>query len=233
MHVNVVDLWQQTSLAGKGVIVTLFLMGLLVLTIGVERLVVLLLDNVRGERLLRALRPFFEGTPTQAALNQAKTLLQQGPLSSVQTVLTALFHEGARKKPGERNNEWMERLERLEELERVLERTREREAKRFKRGLAGMATLASSAPFVGLLGTVLGIINVFGTMKLSSSAGISAIAGGIGEALITTALGLVVAIPAGVFFNLLTAAIEKNIATMNDVGSEAVLLLVQATDENH
>ena len=66
----------------------------------------------------------------------------------------------------------------------------------FRRGLSGLATIGSTAPFVGLFGTVFGIINAFVGMGESASAGISAVAGGIAEALVTTAVGLAVAVPA-------------------------------------
>ena len=67
--------------------------------------------------------------------------------------------------------------------------------------LSGLATIGSTAPFVGLFGTVFGIINAFRGMKNAESAGIAAVAGGISEALFTTALGLVVAVPAVWLFN--------------------------------
>src|SRR5205814_658633 len=74
----------------------------------------------------------------------------------------------------------------------------------FRRGLSGLATIGSTAPFVGLFGTVFGIINAFRGMKNAETAVIAAVAGGISEALFTTALGLVVAVPAVWLFNYFT-----------------------------
>jgi len=65
-----------------------------------------------------------------------------------------------------------------------------------KRGLSGLATIGSTAPFVGLFGTVVGIINAFKGIEAEKATGLSAVAGGISEALVTTALGLLVAVPA-------------------------------------
>ncbi|MEE2828287.1 MAG: MotA/TolQ/ExbB proton channel family protein, partial [Myxococcota bacterium] len=77
-----------------------------------------------------------------------------------------------------------------------------------RRWLTILATTASTAPFVGLLGTVFGIINSFKGMAANESAGIAAVAGGIAEALYMTGLGLVVAIPAVWLYNWANARVE-------------------------
>ena len=88
-----------------------------------------------------------------------------------------------------------------------MERTKERELAGLRRGMPVLATVASSAPFVGLFGTVVGIITAFQKMADpdQGGGGIGTVSAGIAEALITTALGLGVAIPAVWFFNYLTA----------------------------
>ena len=73
-----------------------------------------------------------------------------------------------------------------------------------KRGVSGLATIGSTAPFVGLFGTVLGILNAFKGISGAKSTGLAAVAGGISEALVTTAIGLFVAIPAVWMFNYFT-----------------------------
>jgi biopolymer transport protein ExbB/TolQ len=77
----------------------------------------------------------------------------------------------------------------IEASKRALQRAIAIKSAEFKRGLSGLATIGSTAPFVGLFGTVFGIINAFTGMKSAESAGIGAVAGGIAEALLTTALG--------------------------------------------
>lgn len=77
-----------------------------------------------------------------------------------------------------------------------------------KRGLSGLATIGSTAPFVGLFGTTFGIINAFSGMALTGSGGIAAISAGIAEALITTAFGLFVAVPAVWAYNYFTTKVE-------------------------
>ncbi|HSI06211.1 MAG TPA: MotA/TolQ/ExbB proton channel family protein, partial [Myxococcota bacterium] len=88
------------------------------------------------------------------------------------------------------------------------------------------ATIASTAPFVGLFGTVLGIINAFQLMAASGSGGLATVSAGISEALITTAFGLLVAIPAVGLFNLFNGNVETFTVDMEEVGSELVETVV-------
>jgi biopolymer transport protein ExbB len=89
------------------------------------------------------------------------------------------------------------------------ERMKEAIAADLRRGMNVLATTGSVAPFIGLLGTVVGIIAAFQGIASSGSGGIGAISAGIAEALIETALGLLVAIPAVLLFNFLTARINS------------------------
>ncbi len=91
-----------------------------------------------------------------------------------------------------------------------------------KRGVSGLATIASSAPFVGLFGTVAGIINAFQGISTQKSTGLGAVAGGISEALVTTAIGLFVAVPAVWAFNYFTGRIEAFDVEMGNSSSELI-----------
>jgi len=91
-----------------------------------------------------------------------------------------------------------------------------------KKGLGLLATIGSTAPFIGLLGTVIGIINAFHGIAESGSGGMASVAGGIGEALVSTALGIFVAIPAVVAFNHFTGKIETFHVEMNRAASQLV-----------
>ena len=83
-----------------------------------------------------------------------------------------------------------------------------------------LATIAAIAPFIGLFGTVMGIIDAFHGLGTAGAATLRAVAPGISEALITTAAGLVVAIPAVVGYNQLTARLREFAARMDDFGRE-------------
>jgi len=91
-----------------------------------------------------------------------------------------------------------------------------------KRGLGFLATIGSTAPFVGLFGTVVGIINAFRSIAATGSGGMSVVSGGIAEALVSTALGIFVAIPAVVAFNHFTGKMETFHVEMNRASSQLV-----------
>ncbi len=91
-----------------------------------------------------------------------------------------------------------------------------------KKGVGGLATIATTAPFIGLFGTVIGIIHAFQGMALSGSGGIGSVSKGISEALVTTALGLGVAIPAAWLFNYFTNTLERFQVEMSNSSSELV-----------
>jgi biopolymer transport protein ExbB/TolQ len=98
-----------------------------------------------------------------------------------------------------------------------------------KRGLGMLATIGSTAPFIGLFGTVVGIINAFRGIAATGSGGMAAVSGGIAEALVATALGIFVAIPAVVAFNLFTGRLERFAVEMNRASSEMVNFLFKVS----
>lgn len=229
MHFQLSTLWSATSLPGKIVLVVLLLMAVFVVALAFERFFIIGRDKKRGQSLLEATQSYFE----QIAPDW-KTLLDvigKAPYSTIQQIMLALIREHVQLLSDVQDP--VVRLEEVEELERVLERAIVRESHYIKKGMAGLATVASSAPFVGLLGTVVGIIHVFSMMKLTGSPNLSMIAGGIGEALITTAIGLVVAIPAGAFYNLFGSASDKNIGDLRDIGGEVLLNLARMKRASH
>jgi len=110
----------------------------------------------------------------------------------------------------------------IDASKRALQRAIAIKTAEFRRGLSGLATIGSTAPFVGLFGTVFGIINAFRGMKNAATTGIAAVAGGISEALFTTALGLLVAVPAVWLFNYFTGKVDGFVVEMDNSASELV-----------
>jgi biopolymer transport protein ExbB/biopolymer transport protein TolQ len=98
-----------------------------------------------------------------------------------------------------------------------------------KRGLGGLATIGSTAPFVGLFGTTFGIINAFSGMALTGSGGIAAISAGIAEALITTAFGLFVAVPAVWAYNYFSGKVDGFSVEMDNSSSELLDYFIKKT----
>jgi biopolymer transport protein ExbB/biopolymer transport protein TolQ len=99
-----------------------------------------------------------------------------------------------------------------------------------KRGLGFLATIGSTAPFIGLFGTVIGIINAFRGIAATGSGGMGAVSGGIAEALVATALGIFVAIPAVVAFNHFTGQLENFHVEMNRASSQLVNCLFKVPE---
>jgi biopolymer transport protein ExbB/biopolymer transport protein TolQ len=108
----------------------------------------------------------------------------------------------------------------LETVGRALERQAQREVQTMKRGHGVVATISSTAPFVGLLGTVLGIVTSFQSMASSGSGGLGTVSGGIAEALVTTAIGLLVAIPAVFAFNWMQSWVDARAVDLSESSNE-------------
>jgi biopolymer transport protein ExbB/biopolymer transport protein TolQ len=103
---------------------------------------------------------------------------------------------------------------------RALDRAVSLTSAEMKKGTGGLATIGSSAPFIGLFGTVVGIINAFTGIAASGSGGLAAVSAGISEALITTAFGILVAVPAVMAFNYFTTRLERFQIEMSNSSAE-------------
>ena len=117
----------------------------------------------------------------------------------------------------------------LDTVRRSIQRATALTASDLKKGVSALATIGATAPFVGLLGTVVGVINAFVGIASTGSGGIGAVSAGIAEALIETALGLFVAIPAVWFYNFLTSRIEYFNVEMDNSSSELVDYSIKKT----
>ena len=117
----------------------------------------------------------------------------------------------------------------LDTVRRAIQRASALTANDLKKGISALATIGSTAPFVGLLGTVVGVINAFQGIAATGSGGIGAVSAGIAEALVETALGLLVAIPAVWFYNYLTSRIEYFNVEMDNSSSEMVDYFIKKT----
>lgn len=110
----------------------------------------------------------------------------------------------------------------LEASKRSLERAIAVKTAELKRGLSGLATVGSTAPFVGLFGTVVGIIGAFQALRANETAGIGAVGGAIAESLVATAFGIAVAVPAVWLFNYFTNKVTSFGVEMENSASELV-----------
>jgi biopolymer transport protein ExbB/TolQ len=117
----------------------------------------------------------------------------------------------------------------LDTVRRSIQRATALTASDLKKGVNTLATIGSTAPFVGLLGTVVGVINAFVGIASTGSGGIGSVSAGISEALVETALGLFVAIPAVWFYNYLTGRLEYFNVEMDNSSSELVDYFIKKT----
>jgi len=159
--------------------------------------------------------------PTQF-MERIRTSVNQGKYEDAINFCTYLNTPLANViKIGLSNREKMpENITELMESARMLERIS------MERFLGVLGTLGNSAPFIGLLGTVIGIIRAFKMLEVAGSAGPTAVMVGIAEALITTAMGLFVAIPCAIMFNYFMNKV-KNFYTEMDVASKELMVLVK------
>ena len=162
---------------------------------------------------------FLHGGEVQELIDAAR----QHQKSHVAQVVSAgiLEYEGVRKAGGDP-------VASLELVTSALRDSMSETLVQLKQGLGFLATIGSTAPFVGLFGTVAGIINAFRNIAATGSGGMSVVSGGIAEALVTTALGIFVAIPAVAAFNYFTGKIENFHIEMNRASTKLVNRLFKA-----
>jgi biopolymer transport protein ExbB len=213
MGMNIAELWGSMGIVAKGVVVILGIMSAYSISIMIERYV-----TFRGARKQsRVFTPAVAECLKEGKLDEAIALGEQNSKSHLAKVLVSGLHElqahsKSKEIPGET----------IEAARRALDRATSIGVEDLKRGLGGLATIGSVSPFVGLFGTTIGIINAFTGMKTEETAGIAAVAGGIAEALVTTAFGLFVAVPAVMAYNYFTNRVETFTVEMDNSSSELI-----------
>lgn len=139
--------------------------------------------------------------------------------------LTRLSHNPANPSPSEGTPAPLLEAELLDNIERSLRKSQESELLTLESWLSVLATTGSTGPFIGLFGTVWGIMGSFHKIGLTGSASLAVVAPGISEALFTTAIGLVAAIPAVALYNHLLGRLKRNEQEMNNFCSDLLNLI--------
>lgn len=220
-----VDMWKTMGLLARAVVVILAIMSMYSLYVSGERLMTFV--RARGASIT-----FVGGLASslkQQNVKQALELSGQKPQPPIARVVQAGLREYVDGMEALKTSGSLEvgDFDIVEAVNRAVERVKEREVADLRRGLGGLATIASAAPFVGLFGTVVGIINAFQSMAASGQGGLASVSAGIAEALVTTAFGLLVAIPAVMIFNYFTNRVDDFVVDMNDVSSELVAFVLK------
>ncbi|MHB1072326.1 MAG: MotA/TolQ/ExbB proton channel family protein [Gemmatimonadaceae bacterium] len=218
MQLSMMDLWHSMGMFAKGIVFTMAIMSIYSLTVMVSKW--WSLRKAQKETVKFA--PEFSQFLEEDNLTEAINLAQSYKKSHVAVVLGGALGE---IKP--LISDGSITVGDINSTERAIERNMLIEVTSLKRGLAVLATVGATAPFVGLLGTTMGIVNAFTGMAASGSGGLASIGAGIAEALITTAFGLMVAIPAVWAYNYFTTKIDNLTAEMTYVSKEMIDYLIK------
>jgi biopolymer transport protein ExbB/TolQ len=213
---SIIEAFEHMSLPVMVINGFMVLMSIFTLYVAIERWLTFRKGSQQTYRYVLALREYLSKRRVDDALKAARThnrspvaMTMESGLMAYKKGREALEHDG----PDDVGD-----FDLVDSVNRALERVKERETSAMRKGLGGLATVASTAPFVGLLGTVVGIMNAFGQLQ----GGLDVVGPAISEALLATAFGLLVAIPAAMFFNYFTTRVENMVVDMNDVSSEFI-----------
>src|ERR687886_123350 len=218
MQLSLLELWNQMGNFAKGIVFVMVIMSVYSMTIMVQKW----WSMRKAQKETIKFAPEFSQFLEEDNLTEAIRLAESYKRSHVALVLGGALQE---VKPLIQDGSVT--VADINSAERAIERNMLLELTNLKRGLAVLATVGSTAPFVGLLGTTMGIVNAFTGMAASGSGGLAAIGAGIAEALITTAFGLLVAIPAVWAYNYFQIKIDNLTAEMTYVSKEFIDYLIK------
>jgi biopolymer transport protein ExbB/biopolymer transport protein TolQ len=204
-------LWNSMGWLARAVAILLFIESIWSLAVMIDRY----LYFSAARKQSREFAPKVAGALKDSRLEEAIKIADRSKKSHLAEVVTAGLQE-FRSSGGTATEET------IESSGRALERAEAIVHAKLKRGLAVLATIGATAPFVGLFGTVCGILNAFQKIATAKTSGIATVAGGISEALVTTAFGLLVAIPAVMAFNYFTGRVEAFDVEMDNSSSELI-----------
>jgi biopolymer transport protein ExbB/TolQ len=194
MQFSLIDLWQATGPIGRIVVLVLLSLSVASISVGVERLLMLRRATRLSVQFLNAWRTR-EERPWSGAVDVARGPADESPAALMLRTLGDVLDQDLPHDVAERA------------YDRTMRRLLLGSSAQLRRGLGFLATVGSTAPFIGLFGTVIGIVNAFSQMAATGQGGLAVVAGGIAEALITTALGILAAIPALWLFNTITGGV--------------------------
>ncbi len=207
------DIAKSLSIPGWGVIIVLLIESVYMIAVGIERW----LTYNKARTQSRQYAPKVAQALKNSNIDEAINISDKHKDSHLAMVVSSGLKEFA----AHQGNSDISADE-MEASKRALERAIAVKTAELKRGLAGLATVGSTAPFVGLFGTVVGIIGAFNALRTNETAGIGAVGGAIAEALVTTAGGILVAVPAVWLFNYFTSKVTSFSVEMENSASELV-----------
>ncbi len=211
---SLMGMWESMTWVGKGVVLVLLLMSIWSLTIAVERLWRFQRAKRESLDVARGVTPLLREHKLEQAILFTKMFRNSHLARVLAAGLTEFQYDTSQTLP--------EGFDVVDSGRRAIERETLMTTAEMRKGLGNLATISTTAPFVGLFGTVIGIINAFRGMALSGSGGLGAVSAGIAEALATTAFGLFVAIPAVWMYNYFLGRIERFQVEMANSSSQLI-----------
>jgi biopolymer transport protein ExbB/biopolymer transport protein TolQ len=222
---NLIEMWQQMGMVAKAIGVILIFMSMWSFGVAIERIYTFTQAKKQSKLYApQVAKHLKEGRLKDAIAVSTSKNYRYSHLAKV--VLAGLQEYQYQQEAG---GQALAREDLLDTVRRAIQRASALTANDLKKGVAALATIGATAPFVGLLGTVVGIITAFQGIAATGSGGIGAVSAGIAEALVETALGLVVAIPAVWFYNYLSGRIEYFNVEMDNSSSELVDYFIKKT----
>lgn len=221
MQFGLIEMWQAMGVVAKAVAILLIILSIISLYMFIERQLTFSRAKKKSQQIAPKLAELLKAGNIKDAMALASKKDNRG--SHLARVTAAGIQEFVEGKEARLSIE-----EQINSASRGCERATNLFNQELKRGLSVLATIATSAPFIGLFGTIAGIINAFRGMALTGSGGIGAVAGGIAEALVTTAFGIGVAIIALWCFNTLNSKIEIYDAEMDNTTSQIIDFFIRS-----
>jgi biopolymer transport protein ExbB/TolQ len=222
---SLLGMWGSMNWMARTVVVILVIMSVWSLGLAIERLIRFTKAKRESLKVAVGVTPLLKQHKLPEAIAFAKDKrFRHSHLARVLAAgLTEFQYEQTQNVPDD--------FDVVESGKRAIERETLMTTAEMKKGLGNLATISTTAPFIGLFGTVVGIIHAFQGMALTGSGGLGAVSSGIAEALATTAGGLAVAIPAVWLYNYFLNKIERFQVEMSNASSELVDYFIK--NESH
>jgi biopolymer transport protein ExbB len=221
---DLMHMWEQMGWVAKGIGVILIIMSTISFGVAIERIYTFAQARKQSKMYApQVAKHLKDGRLKDAIAISSSKSYKYSHLAKV--VLAGLQEYQFQTETGGN----LSREDMVDTVRRAIQRASALTANDLKKGVSSLATIGATAPFVGLLGTVVGIITAFQGIATTGSGGLGAVSAGISEALVETALGLVVAIPAVWFYNYLTGRIEYFNVEMDNSSSELVDYFIKKT----
>jgi biopolymer transport protein ExbB/biopolymer transport protein TolQ len=221
---NLIEMWGTMTWVAKGVAFILFFMSMWSFGVAIERIYTFTQARNQSKAYApQVAKHLKDGRLKDAIALSGSKNFRYSHLAKV--VLAGLQEYQFQQEAGG----GLSREDLVDSVRRSIQRATALTQSDLKKGVNTLATIGTTAPFVGLLGTVVGVINAFNGIAATGSGGIGAVSAGISEALVETALGLVVAIPAVWFYNYLTGRLDYFNVEMDNSSSELVDYFIKKT----